>query len=466
MLVNTCVCCPVQEQYDQLQRQLAHVSARVAGLQAEVDAYQLEHSQLLAANTQLVAQCTGLNREVQVGQCCSWAACQQHTWSEAHPYCKHREQLLSAMHSSRRGVDAPASQTARVSCPALVQALEVSAREGNAAKGQLEEAKAKLSRTKTRLQSMTERNVDTLSMLETTKVTDAAAAAATAWACARCSCFSATHAACWNHLGPGLSELHCQVSPCSLLWQPLLGAACRSCWHPHQQAATAAASLYLPGARAAGPAQRPAGPAQLEHAELPSRTAQAAARGPALVAVALVTCLSRQGLLEQAARSRQLLVEARGPIPMLVLALALCLSSSCVLVREVVLSWRAACQRTWRPWCATGSWSAWLRNSSRCVPAVAKPAACPLRPASARGANKQGSCTQLMCMRLCHLLPWQAHFLLSATAVSLGWAQSEDSDRHSLVWLLLLRASCCRTWRSWQTSSSRGGRRRGGWRCT
>lgn len=119
MLVNTCVWCRVQEQHDQLQRQLAHVSAREAGLQAEVDAYQLEHSQLLAANTQLVAQCTGLNREVQVGHC-SWAVCKQHTWSEAQPYCKHKEQLLSAMHSSARGVDAPASQTARVSCPVII----------------------------------------------------------------------------------------------------------------------------------------------------------------------------------------------------------------------------------------------------------------------------------------------------------------------------------------------------------
>lgn len=47
--------------------------------------------------------------------------------------------------------------------------------------------------------------------------------------------------------------------------------------------------------------------------------------------------------------------------------LVLRLSSSCVLVRRVVLSWRAACLRMWMPQCATGSWSAWLRNSSRCV---------------------------------------------------------------------------------------------------
>lgn len=53
----------------------------------------------------------------------------------------------------------------------------MSAREGNAAKGQLEEAKAKLSRTKTQLQSMTERHVDTLSKLERSKVTDVAASA-------------------------------------------------------------------------------------------------------------------------------------------------------------------------------------------------------------------------------------------------------------------------------------------------
>lgn len=63
----SCVWCALlQEQYDQLQRQLQHVTSREAGLQAEVDAYQLEHSQLLAANTQLMTQCTGLNKEVQV----------------------------------------------------------------------------------------------------------------------------------------------------------------------------------------------------------------------------------------------------------------------------------------------------------------------------------------------------------------------------------------------------------------
>jgi len=55
-----------QEQYDQLQRQLHHTTSREAGLQAEVDAYKLEHTQLLAANAQLVGQCTGLNKEVQV----------------------------------------------------------------------------------------------------------------------------------------------------------------------------------------------------------------------------------------------------------------------------------------------------------------------------------------------------------------------------------------------------------------
>jgi hypothetical protein len=59
-----------------------------------------------------------------------------------------------------------------------MQALEVSAREGSAAKGHLEEAKAKLTRTKTQLRSMKERHVDTLSKLETTKVTDAAEATA------------------------------------------------------------------------------------------------------------------------------------------------------------------------------------------------------------------------------------------------------------------------------------------------
>lgn len=59
-------CAVLQEQYDQLQRQLQHVTAWEAGLQAEVEACQLEHSQLLAANTQLIAQCAGLNKEVQV----------------------------------------------------------------------------------------------------------------------------------------------------------------------------------------------------------------------------------------------------------------------------------------------------------------------------------------------------------------------------------------------------------------
>lgn len=43
-------------------------------------------------------------------------------------------------------------------------------REGSAAKGQLEEARRKLNRTKTQLQAMTDRHVDTLTKLETTKV--------------------------------------------------------------------------------------------------------------------------------------------------------------------------------------------------------------------------------------------------------------------------------------------------------
>lgn len=43
-------------------------------------------------------------------------------------------------------------------------------REVSLAKGQLEEAKRKLSRTKTQLQAMTDRHVDTLNRLETTKV--------------------------------------------------------------------------------------------------------------------------------------------------------------------------------------------------------------------------------------------------------------------------------------------------------
>lgn len=43
-------------------------------------------------------------------------------------------------------------------------------REGSLAKGQLEEAKRKLDRTKTQLQGMTARHVDTLNRLETTKV--------------------------------------------------------------------------------------------------------------------------------------------------------------------------------------------------------------------------------------------------------------------------------------------------------
>jgi uncharacterized protein (DUF3084 family) len=70
----------LQEQYDQLQRQLQHITTREAGLQAEVDAYKLEHTQLLAANTQLMAQCTSLNKEVQVRtnlapyDPCSWHA--------------------------------------------------------------------------------------------------------------------------------------------------------------------------------------------------------------------------------------------------------------------------------------------------------------------------------------------------------------------------------------------------------
>lgn len=62
----TCVCAGLQEHHDQLQRQLQHITTREAGLQAEVDAYKLEHTQLLAANTQLMAQCTSLNKEVQV----------------------------------------------------------------------------------------------------------------------------------------------------------------------------------------------------------------------------------------------------------------------------------------------------------------------------------------------------------------------------------------------------------------
>jgi len=42
-------------------------------------------------------------------------------------------------------------------------------REVSLAKGRLEEAKRKLSRTKTQLQAMTDRHVDTLNRLETTK---------------------------------------------------------------------------------------------------------------------------------------------------------------------------------------------------------------------------------------------------------------------------------------------------------
>jgi hypothetical protein len=61
-----CYCGTLQEQYDQLQRQLQHAVAREAGLQAEVDANKLEQTQLLAANAQLMAQCTGLQREMQV----------------------------------------------------------------------------------------------------------------------------------------------------------------------------------------------------------------------------------------------------------------------------------------------------------------------------------------------------------------------------------------------------------------
>lgn len=65
-LLHTVILPAFQEQYDQLQRQLQHTMSREAGLQAEVDAYKLEHTQLLTANAQLMEQCTGLNKEVQV----------------------------------------------------------------------------------------------------------------------------------------------------------------------------------------------------------------------------------------------------------------------------------------------------------------------------------------------------------------------------------------------------------------
>jgi hypothetical protein len=56
----------LQEQYDQLQRQLQHAVSRETGLQAEVDANKLEQSQLLSANAQLMSQCTALQKEMQV----------------------------------------------------------------------------------------------------------------------------------------------------------------------------------------------------------------------------------------------------------------------------------------------------------------------------------------------------------------------------------------------------------------
>jgi hypothetical protein len=55
-----------QEQHDQLQRQLGQAVGRETVMAAEVEAYKLEHSQLLTANSQLVAQCTTLNNQVQV----------------------------------------------------------------------------------------------------------------------------------------------------------------------------------------------------------------------------------------------------------------------------------------------------------------------------------------------------------------------------------------------------------------
>jgi hypothetical protein len=63
----------VQEQHDQLQRQMGEAVSREAAMAGEVEAYKVEHTQLLAANAQLVMQRGTLMAQLQVGvhsTCC------------------------------------------------------------------------------------------------------------------------------------------------------------------------------------------------------------------------------------------------------------------------------------------------------------------------------------------------------------------------------------------------------------
>lgn len=57
---------PLQELVDKLQRQLDTAASREAAMVAEAAACAEEHGQLLAANSQLVARCAALNKQVQV----------------------------------------------------------------------------------------------------------------------------------------------------------------------------------------------------------------------------------------------------------------------------------------------------------------------------------------------------------------------------------------------------------------
>lgn len=56
----------LQEQHDQLQRQLQQEFARESELRASLDTYKVEHMQLLAANAQLVEKFQDLNNKLQV----------------------------------------------------------------------------------------------------------------------------------------------------------------------------------------------------------------------------------------------------------------------------------------------------------------------------------------------------------------------------------------------------------------
>lgn len=57
----------MQEQYDQLQRQMQQAIAREGELRTGLDTDKTEHMELLTANAQLVEKCQSLSKKVQVG---------------------------------------------------------------------------------------------------------------------------------------------------------------------------------------------------------------------------------------------------------------------------------------------------------------------------------------------------------------------------------------------------------------